>query len=86
MEAMVLSWAMHQDNSGKLEGIVSDDRWGLTEAEITAFLAAIRPVLTKLADGSRMKQSLAWREDMHQVMCELAHKERHVKVWLYPIA
>lgn len=80
VEAMLMSWVWHKFQTGSLKAIVSDDRWGLTDEEVTTFIEAIKPVLTKLADGNRMKHSQSWRGDMHKVMVELAAKKRHGKV------
>lgn len=80
VEAMFMSWVWHHLQNGTIKPIVSDDRWAMAEDEVTAFIASITPVLTRLADGSRMKQAQAWRNDMHNGMTELSAKMRHGKV------
>lgn len=80
MEAMVMSWAKQMDDDGQLQTVISEERWDLSQSEVTAFLSDLRPALTRLADGSRQRQSQVWRDDLHVTVTALAAEESHAKV------
>ena len=72
MEDWVLSWAKSKDATDEIKTIMRDDRWALTDDQLTRFLAQLRPVLEQLSDPARHNQALNYRSDVHSALQFLA--------------
>ena len=80
MQDWIMSWSKLKDDTGELETILRDDRWALSDDQLSSFLAQLRPVLQRLADPSRHEQSLNYRKDIHLAMQFLASDSQSPEV------